>query len=131
MGLTAELLSKKHKISRREQDEFAMRSHKRAHHATISGDFTSEIIETLGHDSNGTLTQMTKDEVIRADTNLETLSSLKPVFDPKFGTITAGNSSALSDGASVIILMAESKAKELNIEPLAAIKGIFMRKRRW
>ncbi len=124
MGLTAELLAKKHKITREEQDKFALRSHQRASQAVSSGGFSAEVIPIQGHDKDANLSLMSKDEVIRPDSSLEMLSSLRPVFDPKYGTVTAGNSSAISDGASIIILMSETRAKELKLEPLAAIKSM-------
>lgn len=121
MGFTAELLSKMHGITRKDQDEFALRSHMNAHKATIEGKFKNEIIPTEGHDENGFLKVYSTDEVIRADATLESLSSLKPVFDPANGTITAGNASAISDGASAILVMSEDRAKSLGFTPLAKI----------
>ena len=99
MGLTAELLGKMHGVSREAQDQFALRSHRRAHAASSEGRFAAEIIPILGHDENGVLKAITSDEVIRADANIEALAKLKPAFNPKGGTVTAGNSSAISDGA--------------------------------
>lgn len=121
MGLTAEYLARIHKIGRREQDEFALRSHQRAHQATTSGGFKDEIVPVQGHDEKGALKRFDFDEVIRPDTNLEALSALKPVFDPKHGTITAGNASAVSDGAAGLLVMSAPKAKALGKKPLARI----------
>jgi acetyl-CoA acyltransferase len=124
MGLTAEMLARQHKITREQQDEFAMRSHQRAHQATVSGAFKSQIIPTAGHDATGSLTSFDYDEVIRPETNMESLSGLRPVFDPVNGTVTAGSSSALSDGASAILLMSEDRASELGLTPMARIRSM-------
>jgi acetyl-CoA acyltransferase len=121
MGLTAEYLARLHKIGRKEQDEFALRSHRRAHAATTSGAFKAEIIPVLGHDEKGALKRFDFDEVIRPDTTLEALSALRPVFDPKNGTITAGNASAVSDGAAGLLVMSAAKAKALGKKPLARV----------
>jgi acetyl-CoA acyltransferase len=115
MGLTAEMLAKMHNISRQMQDEFAARSHQRAHAATLAGYFKNEIIPTNGHDADGVLTRYDFDEVIRPETTVESLSALRPAFDPVNGTVTAGSSSALSDGASAMLLMSESRAKALGL----------------
>jgi acetyl-CoA acyltransferase len=124
MGLTAEYLARIHKIPRQQQDEFALRSHKLAHAATASGAFKDEIVPVTGHDEKGALRCFDYDEVIRPDTTLEALSSLKPVFDPKNGTITAGNASAVSDGAAGLLVMSAEKAKALGKEPLAKVRGM-------
>jgi acetyl-CoA acyltransferase len=124
MGLTAELLSKMHKISREAQDQFAMASHQKAHKATIEGRFKNEIIPIEGHDENGFLKSFDFDEVIRPETNMESLSKLKPAFDPKSGTVTAGNSSAISDGASALLVMSMERAKSLGVTPMAKIRSM-------
>lgn len=124
MGLTAELLSRMHKFTREQQDEFALRSHLSAKKATEEGRFKDEIVPIEGHDENGLPFMFDKDEVYRADASLEALASLKPVFDPRGGTVTAGNASALSDGASALLLMSEEKAKELGVEILAYVKSM-------
>lgn len=124
MGLTAELLARMYGISRTQQDEFAMRSHLKAYEATIKGRFKNEIIPTLGHDEMGVPSLIKTDEVVRPETTVETLSKLPSVFDPKNGTVTAGNSSALSDGASSVIVMSEERAKALGLKPLARILSI-------
>ncbi len=121
MGITAEYLAIIHKISREDQDQFAYRSHQRAHEATTSSRFKDEIIPMQGHDVEGLPYKYDFDEVVRPDTNLEALGKLRPVFNPKGGTVTAGNASAISDGASAILVMSETKAKELGLEPLARI----------
>lgn len=124
MGLTAELLGKMHGISREMQDEFAVRSHALAHAASENGDFDNEIIAIEGHDASGRLTMVSKDEVIRPETNMESLASLKPVFDPKNGTVTAATSSAISDGASALLMMSGAKAQELGLQPIAKVKSM-------
>ncbi|HLT23347.1 MAG TPA: acetyl-CoA C-acyltransferase FadA [Bacteriovoracaceae bacterium] len=124
MGLTAELLARIHGISREQQDEFAVRSHQKAHEATVKGHFKNEITSVIGHDEMGVPFKVTTDEVIRPETTVETLSTLKPVFDPRGGTVTAGNSSALSDGASAILVMSEDKARELGLKPMARIVSL-------
>ena len=95
------------------QDAFAARSHARARAATQSGAFKNEIIPTGGHDADGVLKQFSYDEVIRPETTVEALSTLRPAFDPVTGTVTAGTSSALSDGAAAMLVMSESRAREL------------------
>ena len=124
MGLTAELLARMHGVGRTQQDEFAMRSHQKAHEATIKGYFKNEIIPTPGHDELGIPSLISTDEVVRPETTVETLAKLPAVFDPKNGTVTAGNSSALSDGASSVIVMSEERAKALGLKPLARILAI-------
>jgi len=124
MGLTAELLGKQHGISREMQDAFAARSHQKAHQATVDGRWKNEIVPTLGHDANGALTLIEHDEVIRPETTVETLSGLRPVFDPANGTVTAGSSSALSDGASAMLVMSADKAKAMGLTPRAKIRGM-------
>lgn len=124
MGLTAELLGRMYGITRQMQDEFAMNSHKKAHEAGIKGRFKDEIVPTLGHDEMGVPAMINFDEVVRPETNMESLGKLPAVFDPKNGTVTAGNSSALSDGASCVLVMSEDKAKALGLKPLARIVSI-------
>jgi acetyl-CoA acyltransferase len=124
MGLTAELLAKVHGISREAQDEFALRSHRKAHEATVEGRFADEIIPMEGHDAEGFSKIFDYDEVIREDTNLESLAALKPAFDPKNGTVTAGNSSAISDGASALLVMSWQRARDLGLEPMARIRSM-------
>jgi acetyl-CoA acyltransferase len=124
MGLTAELLGKQHGISREQQDAFAARSHQRAHQATVDGRWANEIVATQGHDTMGALTLVEHDEVIRPETSVETLAKLRPVFDPVNGTVTAGTSSALSDGASAMLVMSAERAKALGLTPRAKIRGM-------
>lgn len=124
MGLTAEMLGRMNNISRQEQDEFGVQSHKRAWEATQAGRFANEIVGIEGHDEDGNLKLCTVDEVIRPDANLEAFTALKPVFDPKNGTVTAGTSSALSDGASAMLVMSAQKAKDLGLKPRARIRSM-------
>ena len=124
MGLTAELLAIQHSISREQQDAFGARSHQRAHQATIEGRFANEIVPTPGHDPDGIPIMVDSDEVIRPDTTVETLATLRPVFNPKGGTVTAGTSSALSDGASAMLVMSTEAAKAAGVTPIAKIKSM-------
>ncbi|OOF01766.1 acetyl-CoA C-acyltransferase FadA [Salinivibrio sp. MA440] len=124
MGLTAEMLGRMHGISRQMQDEFAARSHARAHAATVEGRFRQEIAPIEGHDANGLLTLVEDDEVIRPETTVESLANLRPAFDPVTGTVTAGTSSALSDGASAMLVMSEEKAKSLGLPIRARIRAM-------
>lgn len=123
MGLTAELLGSMHQVTREDQDKFALASHQRAKSATETGRFKEEIVAVKGHDVDGLPIMVDRDEVYRDDASLESLASLRPVFNPKGGTVTAGNASALSDGASALLVMSEDKAKELGLEPMAYVKS--------
>jgi acetyl-CoA acyltransferase len=106
------------------QDEFAARSHQRAHAATVAGHFANEIIPTYGHNADGTLIGLDYDEVIRPETTAASLAALRPAFDPVNGTVTAGSSSALSDGASAMLIMSESRAASLGIKARAKIRAM-------
>lgn len=121
MGLTAEALAMIHGISRRQQDEFAVRSHQRALAGQQSGAFEREIVPIEGHDESGFKKLIKQDNTIRPETTADELGQLKPAFDPVNGTVTAGNSSQITDGASAMILMSAQKAKELGIRPRARI----------
>jgi len=124
MGLTAEMLAKMHNISREMQDEFAARSHQRAHAATVAGHFANEIVPTYGHDADGTLVNLNFDEVIRPETTVASLAALRPAFDPVNGTVTAGSASALSDGASAMLIMSETRAASLGLKARAKIRSM-------
>ncbi|UTO04526.1 acetyl-CoA C-acyltransferase FadA [Moraxella sp. FZLJ2107] len=124
MGLTAEMLGRLNGITREEQDQFGVNSHKKAWVATTEGRFANEIVGIEGHDADGNLQLCTVDEVIRPDANIEAFQALKPVFDPKGGTVTAGTSSALSDGASAMLVMSAAKAKALGLKPRARIRAM-------
>ncbi|MFN8092553.1 MAG: acetyl-CoA C-acyltransferase FadA [Vicinamibacteria bacterium] len=121
MGLTAEYLARMHGITREQQDAFALRSHQRAHAARAGGAFAAEIVPVEGHDEKGALRSFDQDEVIRPETTLEGLAALRPVFDPKNGTITAGNASAVSDGAAGLLVMSAERAKALGKTPMAKV----------
>lgn len=124
MGLTAENLARKYKIGRREQDEFALRSHQKAGQATDAGAFKNEIIPTWGRDEQGRRVLITEDQCIRRDTSLESLGALKPAFAPEIGTVTAGNSSPLNAGAAALLVMSEDRAKELGLKPMVKIRAM-------
>ncbi|HDZ57543.1 MAG TPA: acetyl-CoA C-acyltransferase FadA [Pseudomonas xinjiangensis] len=124
MGLTAEMLGKMHGITREQQDQFGERSHRLAHKATVEGKFKDEIIPMEGHDENGFLKMFTTDETIRPETTVESLAALRPAFNPKGGTVTAGTSSQITDGASCMIVMSAERAQALGMEPLAVIRSM-------
>jgi len=124
MGLTAELLGRMHGISREMQDQFSLRSHRNAWEATQQGRFKKEIIGIDGHDANGFRVLCEVDEVIRPETSLEGLAALPPVFDPKNGTVTAGSSSALSDGAAAMLVMSAARATSLGLRPRVKIRSM-------
>lgn len=120
MGITAENLAEKYNISREEQDQFALLSHKRACQAIKEGRFKEEIIPVYIPKKKGDFSIVDTDEHPRPDTTLENLAKLPPVFK-KDGTVTAGNSSGLNDAAALVLLMSEKKVKELGLKPLAKI----------
>ena len=124
MGLTAELLGKQNGISRQLQDEFGARSHQRAHQAHLEGAWANEILAMEGHDADGRLVRVEHDEVIRPECTVESLSALRPVFDPASGSVTAGTSSAISDGASAMLVMSADKAKALGLTPRVKIRSM-------
>ncbi|HMC88233.1 MAG TPA: acetyl-CoA C-acyltransferase FadA [Gemmataceae bacterium] len=124
MGVTAENLALRYKISRKQQDEFALRSHRRAAEATDSGAFAREVIPTWGRDEEGRRKLLTEDQCIRRDTSLEALAALKPVFMPEGGTVTAGNSSPLNVGAAAVLVMSEERARELGLKPKVRIRAM-------
>ena len=124
MGLTAEMLGKMHGITREQQDAFGERSHRLAQKATVEGKFKDEILPMEGYDENGFLKVFDYDETIRPETTLESLAALRPAFDPKNGTVTAGTSSQITDGASGMIVMSWQRAKDLGIEPMAVVRGM-------
>lgn len=124
MGMTAEVLGMMHGITREQQDQFGERSHRLAHQATEAGKFEEEIIVLDGHDENGFKVRMNKDETIRPETTVESLSKLKPAFNPASGTVTAGTSSQITDGASAMIVMSAERAQALGVQPLAKIRAM-------
>jgi acetyl-CoA acyltransferase len=121
MGESAEKMAKENHISREEQDRFAYQSHTRAARATGEGRFADEVMTVVLPPKFDTI--IDKDNLIRADTTLEALAQLKPVFDRKYGTITAGNSSPLTDGAAAVLLMSESKARSAGFKPIGYLKS--------
>jgi len=120
MGLTAEMLATMFQLPREKQDEFALASHQKAHAAYLNGEFKNEVVPIVGHDADGVPVNVDFDEVVRPSANLADLGKLKPAFNPK-GSVTAGNSSAISDGASAVLVMSADKAQALGLKPLAKI----------
>ena len=118
MGQHAEMMARINNITREEQDEFTVRSHQNAAKAREDGKTKEEVMTVY---PSPKFKPVNEDSFVRADTTVEKLSGLKPVFDRTYGTLTAGNSSGLTDGAAVVLLMRESKAKELGLKPLAAV----------
>jgi acetyl-CoA acyltransferase len=121
MGESAEKMAKENGISREAQDKFALQSHHRAAAATETGRFKDEVMTVIVPPSFDNIVET--DNLIRGDTTLDALSKLKPVFDRKYGTITAGNSSPLTDGAAAVLLMSEEKAKAEGLKPIGFIKS--------
>jgi len=122
MGETAEnIAAERPHLTREKQDEFAVRSHQRAIAAIDSGRFAQEIVPVSIPQKKGDPKLVDTDERPRRDTTMESLAKLKPAFKKEGGTVTAGNSSGLNDGASVLLIMSEEKAKSLNLKPLARI----------
>jgi len=122
MGIAAERLAEKYHISREEQDALALSSHQRAVRAMKEGRFKREIIPVEVPSGKGKKVEVSTDEHPREDTSLESLSRLKSAFK-EGGSVTAGNSSGLNDGASAVVLMSEEKARERGLRPLAAIRS--------
>jgi acetyl-CoA acyltransferase len=121
MGQSAEKMAKENGISREAQDDLALRSHQRAAAATADGRLTAEIAPWFG--GAGMDQPVTADNGVRADATPEALAGLKPVFDRRYGSVTAGNSSPLTDGAAAVLLMAEEKAVALGFTPLAYLRS--------
>jgi acetyl-CoA acyltransferase len=120
MGQSAEKMAKENGISREEQDEIALASHQKGWAATEDGRLPAEIAAV--HLAPRYDTAVTTDNLLRQDTSLEALSALKPAFDRRYGTVTAGNSSPLTDGAAAVLLMSEEKARAEGYEPLAYVR---------
>ena len=120
MGETAEKLAGQYEISRDEQDEFALRSQQRATAAAAAGKFSDEVTPVEIKGRKGEVTSFSTDEHVRADTRIESLQKLTPVFS-KDGTVTAGNSSGITDGAAAVVVMSEPALKDSGAEPLARI----------
>jgi acetyl-CoA acyltransferase len=126
MGESADKMARRNEISRQAQDEFALRSHRRAAAAIAKGRFADEVapVKTQeGHEGSSQVVH--NDNLVRADTSLEKLAKLRPVFasEDKGGTVTAGNASPLTDGAAAVLLMSEEKAKALGLTPKAALRS--------
>jgi acetyl-CoA acyltransferase len=121
MGQSAEKMAKENGITREAQDRLALLSHQRAAAATQSGRLAEEIAPWFGGRSMDEV--VTTDNLIRGDTSLEALAKLKPVFDKRYGSVTAGNASALTDGAAVVLMMEEQKARALGYKPLAVVRS--------
>ena len=124
MGLTAENLARRYRVSREEQDQFSLRSHRLSGEATDSGKFRAEIAPTMGRDEDGHKRLLTEDQGIRRDTSIEALAALKPAFIPEGGSVTAGNSSQISVGAAAVLIMSEERAAELGMKPKARIRAM-------
>src|SRR6187455_2004138 len=122
MGLTGEHVSEKFKVTREEQDQYAVNSHKKAAHATKEGWFKDEILPVSIPQKKGDPIVVDKDESIREDTSMETLGRLKPAFK-KDGTVTAGNAPGVNDGAAALVVMGADIAKKLNLTPMARVIG--------
>lgn len=120
MGETAEELAKRYEIARDEQDEYALRSQLRAAAASDAGRFADEVVPLELKDRKGNSTPFTKDEHVRGDTTIESLRKLPTVF-AKDGTVTAGNSSGITDGAAAVMVLSETAMKESGAEPLGRI----------
>jgi len=121
MGQSAEKMAKLNAITREEQDHFALRSHRLASAGTADGRLTAEIMPVYVPPKFESV--LTSDNGIREDTSYEQLAALKPVFDRKYGSVTAGNSSPLTDGGACVLLMSEEKAKALGYTPLGIVRS--------
>ena len=121
MGESAEKMAKENGISRKEQDEVALASHRNAASAWAGKKFDEEVMRV--HLAPGFETTVAQDNLIRADTSLEALANLKPVFDRRYGTVTAGNASPLTDGAAAVLLMSEERCKALGYQPLGFLRS--------
>jgi acetyl-CoA acyltransferase len=118
MGITAEFLAQTQGISREEQDKFALASHQKASAAYAEGEFEAELVPVWGRDEAGNRVLVDRDQCVRSDTSLEALAALPPAFMPGLGTVTAGNSSPLNDGAAALLVMSEERAESLGRMPL-------------
>jgi acetyl-CoA acyltransferase len=136
MGITAEFLAQTQGISREEQDRFALSSHQKAtaayangasksndEAASAAGEFAKELVPVWGRDEAGNRILVERDQCVRPDTSMEALGALPPAFMPGMGTVTAGNSSPLNDGAAALLIMSEERAKSLGLKPLAKVRA--------
>jgi acetyl-CoA C-acetyltransferase len=122
MGLAGEVVAERYNVDRAAQDEYAVRSHAKAAHATEAGWFKNEIVPVDVPQRKGASVTVDRDEAIRPDTTLETLAALRPAFKDG-GTVTAGNAPGVNDGASALVVMAADRARTLGVEPLARVVG--------
>jgi acetyl-CoA acyltransferase len=136
MGITAEFLAQTQGISREEQDRLALSSHQKAtaaytngasksngEAASTGGAFAAELVPVWGRDEAGNRILVERDQCVRPDTSMEALAALPPAFMPGMGTVTAGNSSPLNDGAAALLIMSEDRAKSLGLTPLARVRA--------
>ena len=122
MGLTGELVSEKYRVTREQQDCYAVESHRKAAAATKAGWFKDEIVPVSLPQKKGDPIVVDRDESIREDTSLESLGKLKPAFK-KDGTVTAGNAPGVNDGAAALVVMGADVASKLNLKPIARVVG--------
>jgi acetyl-CoA C-acetyltransferase len=121
MGCTGEVVSEKYSVSREQQDEYALNSHRKAAAATKAGYFKDEIVPVEIPQKKGAAIVFDADETIREDTSLEALAKLKPAFRMENGTVTAGNAPGVNDGASAVVVTSRERAKALGVEPMARV----------
>jgi acetyl-CoA acyltransferase len=123
MGITAEFLAQTQGLTREMQDRFALASHQKAAAATDAGEFAPEIVPIWGRDEAGNRILVEHDQCIRADASMESLAALQPAFMPGMGTVTAGNSSPLNDGAAALLVMSEESARSLSLKPFVRVRA--------
>ena len=121
MGMTGELVAEKHSITREQQDEYALASHRKAAAAWREGRFDAEVVPVEVKGKKGSV-MVTRDESVREDASLEALAALKPAFK-KDGTVTAGNAPGVNDAAAAVVVMSAEKARELGLKPMATIRA--------
>ena len=121
MGCTGEVVADEYKVSRAEQDEFAVNSHRKAAAAIKAGKFKDEIVPVEIKQKKGPALSFDTDETVREDTTVEVLGKLKPAFKSEGGTVTAGNAPGVNDGASAVVVTSLRRARELGVEPMAKI----------
>jgi acetyl-CoA C-acetyltransferase len=121
MGNTGEVVAERYKVTRAEQDEYALNSHRKAAAAIKAGKFRDEILPVEIPQKKGEAILFDTDETVREDTSLEVLAKLKPAFKKEGGTVTAGNAPGVNDGASALVVTSLERARSLGIEPMARI----------
>src|SRR3712207_6570288 len=121
MGNTGEVVASRYQVTREEQDEYALNSHRKAAAATRAGKFRDEILAVEIPQKKGAPVLMEVDETVREDTSLEALAKLRPAFKKEGGTVTAGNAPGVNDGASALVVTSEERARALNVDPMARI----------